>query len=218
MHGTMPEDHAKALTWTGNRIVESFNEGRIESFWLLLPEQWRKDISECVTVPARRIDPKTWKSIASLGKKIASVVREKKDLIIAAMNKTDLDMFSDLSGEELDTLADFLDAAPQVFNQARLRDGNLDSVFAKHEFNKFAAVIFSRYQRLFNLDQVRPDDDDPNALFFKWQEAGENFRDSDERRTHRASIPFVQIGDRLVPEYWAENWGDFLDNFPMQLS
>lgn len=69
---------------TVRAVTNAIADGHPEILWEALPASYQQDITEITRLFAEKVDPNLWNSVFSFGRKAATVMQNKRDIILAS--------------------------------------------------------------------------------------------------------------------------------------
>jgi hypothetical protein len=184
-------------------VVDGLKQNRLDAFWDFLPASYQNDLNDLVHRFAERMDPEFWaKSVVTL-RKLAHVLKEQNEHLVAIRARQDVDADPRALAAEMTAIADLLETL--------LRSDLADLEKLKTvDGEKFLA---STGRRL--LDQLRATGNDP---FAEWGDLSElnvtqisSEGDSATLAIEKPGKPamdyqFARVEGKWIPQSMAANW------------
>jgi len=184
-------------------VVEGLNRNRLDAFWNFLPASYQKDLNNLVHRFAERMDPELWaRSVVTL-RKLAHVLKEQNEYLVAVRARQSEDANPKAMAAEMTAIADLLETllASDLADLEKLKTVEGDQFLA------------STGRRL--LDQLQATGHDP---FANWrtlsalnvtQVSSEN--DSATLAIDKPGQPeieyqFARVEGKWIPQSMAANW------------
>jgi hypothetical protein len=208
-----PADTADAAVLA---VVDGLKQNRLEVFWDFLPESFQNDLNQLVHSFAGRMDPELWDKSVDVLRKLARLLKEKKEFLAAARTQKDPDAPPGPSPAELAAVGDLLETllAGDLadLNKLKTADGG-----------KMLAGTGSRL-----LAQLRSMGHDPFAdrlgIFQDMKVTLVSAREDSAKL--RIEVPdaaasdrdFVRVEKRWIPKDLADNWYETIGEANARLS
>ncbi len=190
-------------------VANGIADGRAQVIWQALPESYKHDINELTHLFASKMDREVWDKSASVLKKAAVVLREKKDLFLGS------DLLS-MAGDDRDEIAANWDTGAVVLDSLVNSElGSLESLSAI-DWGHFLETTGNRLIELAKEASAKTEDDNfENDFVAKVREMKIEILDQSEDLARVSigvpdgepeTLALTRIEGRWVPSEMADDW------------